>query len=300
VKCLVRPKNTNLKWLKNLPVEKVYGDIFDPSSYIKSLEDVDYIIHIAGITKAKKKKDYFRGNARATKELLSAACKFHNIKKFCFLSSLSVLGPSSDGTPFDENAPYNPITSYAQSKYEAEIICKDFMDKTPIVILRPPAVYGPRDSDILEIFKFLKYGIKPIIGSEKKTLSLIHVFDLARGIIQATVSDKTASQVYHIADPTIHVYANLLSYVASLMQRKTVTIHIPAPILYTVSAITQSISYIKRKPAILNIEKARDLIQNHWVCSANKIQEEIGFKIKIPIQEGLKTTYEWYLQEGWL
>jgi dTDP-D-glucose 4,6-dehydratase len=66
------------------------------------------------------------------------------------------------------------------------------------------------------------------------------------------------------------------------------------------AAITQVVSYMNKKPAILNIEKARDLLQKHWVCNPQKIQEHIGFHTTTCMDEGMKKTYTWYKEQGWL
>lgn len=300
VRCLIRPCQTNLKWIKNLPVEIVKGDLLNPNSFSEHLSDVEYIIHIAGITKAKYPADYFKVNTKATKSLLTASAKVKNLKKFCLISSLTAVGPSSTGIALTEDSPCHPITTYGESKLQAEKICKEYMDRVPITILRPPAVYGPRDTDIFEIIKLINYGIKPIIGSLQKTLSLIYAPDLAQGIVKATFSERTIGETYHIADSNIYTFYSLVDYVAKLMQRKIIQIPLHKSIIYSIAGISQFVSLILNKPAILNIEKARDLLQNHWVCDTQKIQEHIGFRTSTSIYEGLKKTIQWYKDNDWL
>jgi Nucleoside-diphosphate-sugar epimerases len=192
VRCLIRPHQTNLRWLQGLPVDLVKGDLLNSASILKSIEDAEYIIHIAGTTKAKRKSEFFTGNVTTTNNLLLAASQLKHLKKFCFISSLTAVGPSPTGIPLNETAPCHPITAYGKSKLEAERLCKNYSEKLPIVIIRPPAVFGPRDTDILEIFKWVNHGLKPILGSSAKTLSLVYAPDLAKGIVRRSMIEPSA------------------------------------------------------------------------------------------------------------
>jgi dihydroflavonol-4-reductase len=289
-----------LKWLQGLSVDIVRGDLLDFESLMKCLEGVDYIVHIAGVTKAKRTSEFFNGNAKATENLLRAASTMKHLRKFCYLSSLTAVGPSSTGIPLTETAPCNPITSYAQSKLEAEIHCNRFADRIPTVIIRPPAVFGPRDTDILEMFKLVNYGFKPVIGSSEKTLSLVYAPDLAMGIIQATLDERTIGQTYNISDPTIFTFSSLIDYIATLIDRRTINVRLPQGLMYSIAGITQFFSMFGKKPAVLNIEKARDLLQKHWICDSKKIHNHIGFQTETNIYVALKKTFLWYKENRWL
>jgi len=300
VRCLIRPSQTKTRWLQHLPVDFVKGDLSDTESLAKCLKDVDSIIHIAGVTKARHRHDFFTTNVKATQNLLDASTHMRQINKFCFISSLTAVGPSKTGVPLSEEVHCHPLTSYGKSKLEAEHVCKRYMDRIPIVIIRPPAVFGPRDADILEMFKWVSHGIKPIIGSPEKTLSLVFAPDLAEGIVQTARDERTSGQIYNIADPAIFTFSSLIDYLATLVQKRTIHVHIPKGLVYSMAGITQFIASFGKKPAVLNIEKARDLFQKHWVCDPRKIREHIGFQTETPIFDGLKRTFEWYKEMGWL
>jgi nucleoside-diphosphate-sugar epimerase len=300
VRCLARPSRNNRSWVSNLPVEIVEGDLQDPDSLSQALDDVDYVIHIAGVTKAKKRQEYFTGNVEATRNILDLSTKLPHLKKFCFVSSLTAVGPSPDGKPFDERASCNPISAYGLSKLEAERVCLSYSAKVPIVILRPPTVYGPRDKDVLELFKAAKLGFQPRIGSDFKTLSLIYVTDLARAIVEATLSDETTGRTYFVSEPTVYDQTKLFDTVGRLVGRKSLSIKIPLPLVYAVAAIAEFVSFFISKPAVLSRDKARDLAQDHWICSAEKIKDDIGFTASTTAEEGLRTTYEWYKANKWL
>jgi dihydroflavonol-4-reductase len=300
VRCLIRPHQSNLRWLKDLPVEFVRCDLMNSASIVKCIEDAEYIIHIAGITKAKRQSEFFTGNAAITENLLSAASQLKHLKKFCYISSLTAVGPSSTGIPLKETSHCHPITAYGKSKLEGERFCKNYSDSLPIVIIRPPAVFGPRDTDILEIFKWVSHGFKPILGSSAKTLSLVYAPDLAKGIIRATLDERTTGETYNIADPSIFTFSSIIDYLATFIHKRTIQVHLPKGLVYSMAGIMQFVSLLGKSPAVLNIEKARDLLQKHWVCDPRKIQEHIGFRTSTSIYDGVDKTFRWYKEMGWL
>lgn len=300
VRCLIRPHQINLRWLQDLPVDLVRGDLLNSTSTLKCIEDSEYIIHIAGTTKARRKSEFTTGNVTTTNNLLFAASQSKHLKKFCYISSLTAVGPSITGFPLTETAPCHPITTYGKSKLEAELLCKHYSEKMPIVIIRPPAVFGPRDTDILEFFKLISYGWRPILGSSAKTLSLVYAPDLAKGIIRATFNERTVGEIYNVADPTIFTFSSIIDYLATCVHRRTIHVRFPKGVVYSMAGITQFVAFLGKKPAALNIEKARDLLQLHWVCDPRKIQEHIGFQTATSIYEGLNITFRWYKEKGWL
>ena len=276
------------------------GSYYDVDSLKEAIGTVDYVLHIAGVTKARKPREYNDGNVLSTRNLLEAAAANPNLKKFCFISSLTATGPSADGTPVDENTPCNPITTYGVTKLAAETICQLQVNRIPLVILRPPAVYGPRDHDGLEIFQWASRGYIPAMGSKQKIVSLIYGPELARAIVEATISDKTTGETYFVADPQSYSYCELMEKTAIMAGKKPKTILFPKWLLYGLAGISEAVSVFQSKPAVLNIEKVRDLVQKHWVCSPRKLEEHIGFRPQVSIEDGLRRTLEWYKEYGWL
>ena len=267
----------------------------------RALQGADYVFHIAGITKARKQRQYHDGNVLTTKNLLEAATGISTIKKFCYVSSLTAIGPGSDTDPVTEDTPAHPITSYGISKLEAETVCELYSSRIPIVILRPPAVYGPRDRDLLEIFRWAKHGIKPVFGSHKKRLSVIYGPEVARAIVEATIAERTKGETYFVADPSVYRLSDVLDQLAELFgRRRTLSVRLPAPLFYSIAGISELVSLFGTAPALLNLEKARDLLQPSWVCSPRKLEEHIGFRNQVSIRDGLESTIKWYEEYGWL
>jgi nucleoside-diphosphate-sugar epimerase len=165
------------------------------------VKDVDYIYHIAGNTSAKNLEEYLFGNCQATINLMEAAIKVApNLQRFLFVSSQTAVGPALSATePATEDTPMQPITDYGKSKKAAEEAVHKYIGKLPFTIVRPPAVYGPRDTEIYSIFKTIKMGIVPYMGFNKKLLSLVNVFDLCDGIINAAESRNTLGKTYFVS-----------------------------------------------------------------------------------------------------
>lgn len=300
VKCMVR-KTSNLRWLKDKPVELIYGDLFNEEILTPVLKVVDYVYHVAGVTFAKKKEDYFKGNVNATKSLLEISYKVNpHLKKFIHISSQTAVGPSYSEQPVDETMEYHPITTYGKSKMEAEKAVLDYFDKMNCTIVRLPAVYGPRDVAIYEYFKTMNMRLQPLIGFGDKLVSLIHVRDTVNGIILACEAEKAASQIYFISSKRYYNWKEIGEMTSKLMGKKTLRIRVPHFAVYIVGAFAEFFSLFSSKPAILNIEKCRDLTQKFWTCSAEKASRELGYSEQVNIEAGFKETIEWYKQQRWL
>ncbi len=301
VKCLVR-KSSNLKWLKDKPVELVYSDFFDDKVLEAALKDADYIYHVAGVTFAKKKEEFYRGNVDATKNLLEVCLRVNpGIKKFVHISSQAAVGPSFDpNNPVDETKDYEPLTTYGKSKMEAEKLVRSYFDKMNITVIRPPAVYGPRDYAIFEYFKTMNRGLQPLIGFENKLVSLIHALDLVNGIILAGESEKAKSNIYFISSEKFYNWREVGQITQRLLGRKTLRIVIPHFAVHTIGFFAEVFGVFSSKPTILNREKVLEITQAYWICSAAKAQNELGFKEKFTLEEGFKNTIEWYRENGWI
>lgn len=300
LRCLVR-KSSNLQWIKDLPIEYVEGDYFDPTSLRKAVEGIDIIYHSAGVTKSKTKAGYFEGNHIATKNILEAIRKTNlNLKRFIQISSQAAVGPSSANKPIDETTPFHPITTYGLSKMEAEKECYKFMNDFPITIVRPPAVYGPRDKDVFEFFNTMNKGLQPLIGFKKTYVSLVHVKDLVRGIILSGESPRAIGQTYFIASERYYNWQEIGELTQKVMNKKVLRVHIPKSAVFVIAAIAEFGSLFSSKPALLNIEKAKDITQDHWTCSIKKAKEEIGYYESFKLEDGILDTLEWYKKNGWL
>ncbi|CUT05588.1 NAD-dependent epimerase/dehydratase family protein [Candidatus Kryptobacter tengchongensis] len=294
IRCIVRD-TSNLKWLDGKNVEILKGSLFDTDFLKKAIKDVDYVYHIAGVTKGKNYQDYYRGNVETTRNLLNASLENQKLKKFILASSLAAVGPGDDAIPVDETREYKPITSYGRSKAEAEKLALSFKDKLPITIVRPPSVYGPRDTYTFELFKYVKFGFLPAVLPDEQILSLVYVSDLVDGFILAGESDEATGKVYFISDERIYTWKEIETAVLKAIDKKVIRLKIPPMILYSVSFVSELVFKLQGKASPLNLEKIKDIRQKNWACSIEKAKKELGYKPKVSLEDGMRLM-KWFLR----
>jgi len=298
---IIARKESRLKWIDASKIEVIPCDYNDVESLRNAVKNVDYIFHVAGVIKSKTKEGYYKGNVDATRNLLLAVEKENpDLKRFLFVSSQAAAGPSPKGLAKTEDMECNPVTTYGKSKLMAEAEVKKFTGKIPFTIVRPSAVYGPRDPEILMFFQTLKKGIQPMVGLKEKYVSLVHVFDLIDGILLAAFSDKSLYQTYFISSEKGYGWEEIGNISSKILGKKVVKIKIPHFAVYTVAAISQFLSYFSKEATILNLEKAREMVQESWVCSVEKAKKELSYNQKISLEEGIKNTVNWYIENKWL
>ncbi len=302
VRCTYR-KTSNLQWLEGKPFDLVEADFFDIESLKNACKNVDYIIHSAGVVAGWNLDDFIRGNRDTTLNLLKAATEVTpNLKKFIYVSSQTAAGPAESlDKPVTEDMPPHPITSYGKSKIEAEESVKSFKNSFNYVILRPTAVYGPRDVAIFQMFQVAQKGLGTLMGFNKKYLNLIHGYDCARGIVQALESDNAINETYFIASEEIYNWPQIISVFKKTLNKKFfVTLRLPHFIIYTVAFFSEFFGKFAKKPPVFNKDKAKDFVQKYWICSVEKAKNEFGFKQEISLEEGIKQTFNWYKKHDWL
>lgn len=300
VYCLVR-KTSNLRWLKGKKINFVEGDLFSNDVLSTVIKEVDYIFHVAGVVKSKDKAGFERGNYLSTKNLLELTEKYNpNIKKFIHISSGAVCGPNPDDNPMNEEYIPKPKTTYGITKKMAEDEVVKYKDKFPVVIVRPPAVFGPRDTEILVYFKTFSNGLNSVIGLSEKYLSLIYVEDLVNGIILAAEKQTISGSIYFICSDKEYSWNDIGKITSKLLDKKAIKVRVPHWIVYTVGAIAQFFSMFSKNAATLNIEKCFDITRKKWVFSNEKAKKELGFKEKYTLEESFGKTIEWYKEMKWI
>ena len=300
VRCLARG-SSNLRYLKDPRIELAYGGLDDSTDWDEALADVDTVYHVAGTTFARRAKDYFTVNHKGTEAILAESVKRRErINKFVYISSLAAVGPGRDGQPVDENTSPAPITPYGRSKLLAEEAVRAVSDLLPVTIVRPPAVYGPRDYGVFEFFKAVKKGMFPMIGRRDKRVSLVHVRDLVDGIILAGGSEVSVGRTYFISSEEDYSMRAVADLMAALMHKRAREIAIPKSLAYGVAVVAEAAAAVMRKPPVINRDKVIDLSQTSWSCSIERAKAELGYSPRVPLEEGLRETIDWYKHEGWL
>ncbi len=300
VRALIRnPKN--LGYLKDLPIEIIEGDLFSNTALEKAIEGVQFVYHVAGLVAAHSKKEFFRGNQDATRNIIEITARVNpNIKKFIHISSQTAVGPGKGMTAVNESAVPHPLTTYGKSKLASEHEVLKFKDTLPVTILRVSAVYGPRDSATFDYFKSAYLGLELLIGFKDTYVSLVHSTDLVTGIILAGESEKAVGQIYFLGSEQYYTW-NEIGYVTkSVLKKKLFRVRVPKPLVFLIAGISEIASKFKSKPSVLNYEKAHDLTQDNWCCDVTKAKTELGYRQKVTLAEGVKETIKWYLDNKWM
>jgi nucleoside-diphosphate-sugar epimerase len=298
--CLVR-STSDRRWLQGLPLIFCIGSFTEIESYLGSLKKCEYVIHVAGVTSAINAAEYHSGNVQPTESLLRTIDTYRlNIRRFVLVSSQAVTGPSPSASPIDEDYPMHPITDYGMSKMESEKIAQSYMSRIPITIVRPPAVYGPRDDGVYHFFRLINHRINLMIGNTDQLVNLVYVEDLARGIVQAAFSPRSAGKCYFLCEETSYRWSEVARLMAQVMNKKYITIRIPYFLTYILALILEKSAGFVGTTTILNRQKMKELKQPFWVISPRRAQADLDYQTQVPLILGIEKTVRWYRDFHWL
>jgi nucleoside-diphosphate-sugar epimerase len=290
---------SHLKALELSYVSLNYSSVEELRTILET-EQFQYVIHAAGITKAKEQAVYNRVNAEFTRNLgVAISTANYQVKKFVFVSSLAAIGPLLDLTrTLQDDSPTNPVTNYGASKSLAEQYLAK-IPELPIITIRPTAVYGPREKDLFILFKTISKGLEPHIGSFKQQLSFVYVVDLAQIIVKALFSEIVGA-TYNVSDGKIYDRYALAICIKKALGSKTLKFHLPI-IVVDALASTMELLYSRSKDApTLNKEKMAELTAINWACSIQNIQHDLSYQPLFDLEKGVAETVSWYKANNWL
>lgn len=263
----------------------------------------DYVVHAAGATKCLHAEDFFRSNTDGTKNLVQALIELQMpLKRFVFVSSLSVYGPVAEEQPYREiclNDKPQPNTAYGRSKLAAEQYIES-LSSLPYVILQPTGVYGPRERDYFMMAKSIKSHTDFSVGYKPQDLTFVYVLDVVQAIFLALDCQKTGGK-YMLSDGEVYSSRTF----SDLIHRelgKPWLLRIKAPI-WLLRIITFCGEYIGRmtgKISALNNDKYNIMKQRNWRCDINPAKKDLGYEPKYQLDEGVRQTIKWYKENGWL
>ncbi|MCR8556218.1 NAD(P)-dependent oxidoreductase [Mucilaginibacter sp. BJC16-A38] len=294
-------KSSKIDHLKGLDINYTYPDFTSLQALKENMIEnkYDYVIHAAGVTRARSVEEYNTINADYTYNLALAAVESNiSLKKFVLVSSLAAIGPLNDlNGIITGNTTPNPVTAYGRSKLLAEEKLKS-IDGLNYTILRPTGVYGPRDKDIFIFFKQVSKRFEPYIGNIEQNLSLIYVTDLAKVAIKALyVGNKLA---YNLSDGNFYSRYELGNITKQVLKLKTFKIHLPVNFVKLIANIAEKISSLRNQAAVLNVEKLNELMAINWNCDITPAKVDLGFDPVYDLKAGVNETLKWYKANKWL
>ena len=301
VRCLVRSRQ-HLRWLNGNQVELVEGDCTVPHSLDEAVRGVDLVYHVAGVMWATSDADFYRGNVEGTRNLLQACDRSApGLQRFVLVSSQAAAGPSNGEVPRTEQDRAEPITPYGVSKLESEKVAISFKDRFSILILRPCSVYGPRDKAFLAYFRLVRRGFLLEFGhGRNREVSLCHVRDVVRGLIDSANSQVASGSVYFLADSKPYLWDEVEGMIQDALGVQARRLVVPAWLLVLLGTAGQVYGRATKKIVVLNKSRAAELMERRWGCDAGKARRELGFAPKTKINDGLLDVIRWYQQEHWL
>lgn len=300
VRCMVR-RTSDLTFVCDLPVEWTYADVQDRNGLLQACQGIDAVCHCAALTRALDEATFLRVNARGAEALAQAALQAApGLQRFLFVSSQAAAGPSSGPDDWvDESRPGNPVTWYGRSKVAAEQALLAMAASLPLTIVRPSAVFGPRDRDFLEYFRLTKWGLSVQVGRAERRLSLIYVRDLVTLVLLALESPVAVGQTYFACNLAVS-RVELADAFARALRKRTLHIALPEAVLAPLALVARVQGWLTGKPALINDQRVVDMRQRYWLCSGDKSRKELGFSPQYNLDTGAKETAEWYVQNKWL
>lgn len=331
VRCLVR---SDSKWLQGLPIVPIRGSLHDRAALEDGLRGVTHVYHVAGLTRSADELELVQANVIGTLTLLSAVAKVvPNVAHVQITSSLAVIGASDDQVA-TEQTPMRPISAYGRSKalMETRVLGLpatavewgeagnaghpqqtdggesgagttnlDWSKRLPLSIVRPPAVYGSRETDIFVFFKTVSSGVVPIIGSGRNPqISLVHVRDLVRGMADLVEVNPDSGEVFFIGSEEYYSWSRIRKATMAALGRRAMTVRVPESVVPLIGTASELWGRISRTYPPLNREKANEILNACKMCSVDKAMLTFGYRQGVSLETGISDTIEWYRKEGWL
>jgi nucleoside-diphosphate-sugar epimerase len=297
---LLRPTSDRRFIEPHLPrVEVRSGSIGDLDSLHQAMAGVTHVIHCAGATKALRVSEFYAVNQRGTRNLIEAVnAQSGRVERLVHISSLAAAGPAVPEQPARESDTPHPVSEYGKSKLAAETEVGQHC-RSGYVILRPSAVYGPRDAEFLRLFRAVKHHLLPSV-SPRQALSLVFVKDLAETACNCLNHPAAAGRTYFVAGREVVTARALAEEVKAQMNVMTVPFVLPALALWPVCLAQEVLSRLTGKPSVLSLQKYAELRAPGWVCDSTLLERETACRCPITLKQGVAETLAWYRQHHWL
>ena len=305
-------KTSSKTWLKDKRINFIELNLSSEEQLKEQLKDkqFDYVVHAAGVTKCLHQEDFFRINTEGTKNLVRAILSLKMpLKRFVFISSLSVMGAIREEEPHTEilesDTP-QPNTAYGRSKLETEQwlaqLNEELKSKNetfPYIVLRPTGVYGPREHDYLMVFKSIKNHVDFSVGYKRQDITFIYVKDVVQAVFQSLEKGKIG-RCYFLSDGEVYqssTFSNLIR--KELGNPWWIRIKAPLWVLWVITRCGEYAGHLTGKVTALNKDKYNIMRQRNWRCDITAAREDLGFEPEIQLEEGVDRCFEFFGLQGW-
>lgn len=274
--------------------EVVVGEVEDRGAVHRLAEGCRTAIHLAGRLRAARPADFDRTNRGGTELLVASLAARAPGARLVHVSSLAAAGPSADPAGSDPAAPAAPISAYGRSKLGGETAVKGHAG--PWTILRPPAVFGPRDVDVLQFFRLAARGVVPVPAGER-WVTVAHVSDVVRAIL-AAAAGRGERTVYHVGDPESREMRAMVRELAAAGGVRAWVVGLPVPLVGVAGRVGDLMQRLGFHGVALTSDKARELVARHWSARTGTSLLALGLPGFVPFAVGARATWAWYRDRG--
>lgn len=300
VRCLVKDTR-RLGWISGLPsVTIAQGGMEEPRSLLEGIRGVDLVYHVAGLTRARAAREFFRVNDEGTRHLVHACLETsRGPRRLVHLSSLAAVGPMPMATACTEDVSPRPVSPYGWSKLQGEAAVLGVRDRLHVTVLRPPVVYGPRDRGVLEVARWVARGLLPMPAGPSRTLSLCYVQDLVTALLTAGKATVPSGEIFHVAGDGAFTWEQVGDAFGEALGVHPTPLRIPVPILLALATGADAWAWLAGRPGYFSRGKLREAA-GHWLCDTGKARRQLGVVPRVGLRKGAAVTVEWYREAGWL
>ena len=299
-------KSSSKAFLQDERIHFIELNLSSKEQLVEQLKEhhFDYVVHAAGVTKCLNKADFHRINTEGTKHLVEALLELKMpLKRFVFVSSLSVFGAIKEKLPYDEiredDTP-QPNTEYGRSKLATEQYLDTLGTRLPYIILRPTGVYGPREKDYFMMAKSIKQHIDFAVGFQRQDITFVYVTDVVQTVFLALEKGKTGRK-YFLSDGEVYQSTTFSDLIHEELGRPWwLRITAPTWVLRIITFFGEYVGRMTGKVTALNNDKYNILKQRNWRCDITPARRELGFEPKVKLEEGVRRTIRWYQDNKWL
>ena len=287
-------------------IELVYGDVCNIDSLKDAVKEKDIIINLAGKIKGTSQKVFNETNVDGSVNMCKAILKWNpGIQRLVLTSSITAGGPSPLGEVNTEDSPITKLKGdkYGISKRLMEEKTREFFDKIPISIVRPPIVLGPGDKPSLDLFKLPASGKKLVLGKNKRLFSIVAVEDLCKGIYAMITNDNAINERFYFTTGEPLDWGDLQEVIAKeafSREKPLQTLRVPPWLAIAAGSILDFFGRISGKPPFISKTKMIEGAATGWAASREKAEKILGWKPKHTISTISNNAVEWYKKNGYL
>ena len=264
--------------LSGVSVDWVEGALEDVDSLKRLVSGVDAVVHCAGAVRGATRDHFKRINVDGVARLMHAAAEQHPLPRFLFISSLAARQPD--------------VSLYAASKREGEAVIAENAGRIQWVGLRPPAVYGPGEKEMLPLFRWMARGVAFVLGSGNARFSMLYVDDLVEAVRKWLLNENCPRRVFELHDghPNGYSWKDVIDTVGRLKAKRVRRVHMPAPAVAGLAKLNLVAARMFHYQPMLTPYKIRELKHPDWVCDNTALTQAIGWIPNVSLEEGLRRT----------